>query len=101
MKVLEKGNGQKGWAKELICTATWSGDKNGVTGCNAKLLVESDDVVTVGEKGGDYTESGRKCFGFICPECNQVTEIENLPQSITNKLRKVETNSKVRKIMGW
>lgn len=101
MKVVKKGNGQRGWAKELECTATWSGDKNGVTGCGAILLVESSDIVAVGQKGGDYTEAGRNCYGFICPECDQVTETEDLPQSITNNLRNSKTNSEVRKIMGW
>ena len=48
MEVIEKGSGQKGWAKELKCTASWSGDENGVSGCDAKLLVEQSDIKYVG-----------------------------------------------------
>jgi len=40
MKVIQKGRGQKGWAKEFTCT----GKGNGDGGCEAVLLVEADDI---------------------------------------------------------
>ena len=40
VKVLKKGRSQKGWAKEFNCT----GVGNGARGCDAKLLVEFNDL---------------------------------------------------------
>lgn len=85
MKVLEKGREQKGWAKEFECTAHRNGDE----GCGAKLLVEEADIVYTGSKhsyGDTYPDY---FYGFVCPECGCVTDVDDLPSRITNKLEKV------------
>ena len=54
MKVLKKGNGQKGWTKEFTC----SGAGNGNGGCGAELLVD-----------GDYYMVGTCDSGLIDDDC--------------------------------
>lgn len=88
MKVLKKGNGQKGWAKEFKCTNF----RNGDSGCGAKLLVEETDVKYTGSKhcyGDNYPDY---FYGFVCPECGNVTDFKDsdkVPSRITSKLEKV------------
>lgn len=97
MKVIKKGTGQKGWAKELECTAKDNGD----TGCRAILLVEESDIKYTGEKGGNYLESGYSAFGFICPECNQITDIDDLPRIVTNKIDTNKVSKEIKERLGW
>lgn len=97
MKVIEKGNGQKGWAKELKCTAK----DNGGAGCGAILLVEESDIKYTGEKGGSYCENGYPAYGFICPECDQITDIDNLPRIVTNKIDTNGVSKEIKQRLGW
>lgn len=96
MKVLEKGNGQKGWAKELKCTA----HRNGETGCGAKLLVEEGDIRYTGSKHSYGDNYPTHYYGFVCPECGQITDVDNLPSLITNKITKKVTKE-VKQKLGW
>lgn len=69
MKVIEKGRPQKGWAQEFVCT----GDGNGKGGCQAKLLVEQDDVFLT--RSGHYDGSTETYNTFQCSECGVLTDI--------------------------
>jgi hypothetical protein len=77
MKVIEKGDGRKGWSIEHRCVGT---KQRGVpdSGCSAKLLVEEDDVI-IRYVGGDYLEDGDPVCCFECPQCKQVTRIQPDP----------------------
>jgi len=68
MKVLKKGTGQKGWAKEFVCT----GSGNGNGGCGAKLLVEIADIFKTESHARDETTI---YLTFKCPECGTLTDI--------------------------
>lgn len=69
MKVIEKGRPQKGWAKEFVCT----GKGNGGGGCNAKLLVEYDDLFITSHT--DMTGDRDIFTTFKCVECGVLTDI--------------------------
>jgi len=70
MKVLEKGRPQKGWAGEFLCTGKGIGDG----GCNAKLLVEQDDLFKTESHARDEITI---YLTFKCPECGVLTDIDN------------------------
>lgn len=92
MRVIEKGNGQKGWAKELKCT----GKGNGENSCGATLLVEESDIYYTGSKqcyGDNYPDY---FYGFICPECGCVTDTNAAPSRVTKKITKT-ISQKIRK----
>ncbi len=72
MKVIEKGSGQKGWAKEYKCT----GDGNGGNGCKAILLVEEDDLFRT--ESHHYDGSSESYTTFRCPECGTQTDIPSV-----------------------
>jgi len=69
MKVLEKGTGQTGWAKEFAC----SGAGNGGGGCKAKLLVEAGDLFHTHHY--DYGGGHDRYTTFKCAECGVLTDI--------------------------
>ena len=69
MKAIEKGTGQKGWAKEYKCT----GSGNGGNGCGAKLLVEQDDLFETNSH--HYDGSSESYTTFRCCECGSQTDI--------------------------
>lgn len=71
MKVLEKGSGQKGWAKQYACT----GNGNGGGGCRAKLLIEEHDLFETGSH--HYDGSSESYTTFRCCECGVETDIPN------------------------
>jgi len=96
MKVIKKGSGQKGWAKELECT----GAGNGNGGCGAVLLVEQSDIKYTGEINGSYCESGDPAYGFVCPECDHMTDVRDLPQIVTNNIDKKVT-PEIKERLGW
>lgn len=73
MKVLEKGDGRKGWAKELKCT----GFGNGECGCNALLLVEGRDLYKT--CSSDYSGGKEVFITFKCPECGNETDVKDVP----------------------
>lgn len=68
MKLLEKGNQQKGWAKKFRCT----GHGNGGGGCEALLLVEQEDVFRTFRH---YYDGSRESYNtFKCSECGVLTD---------------------------
>lgn len=71
MKVLEKGSGQKGWARKYKCT----GKGNGGNGCGAKLLIEQDDLFET--NSSHYDGSHESYVTFCCCECGSQTDIPN------------------------
>lgn len=73
MKVVKKGRGQKGWAKEFTCT----GAGNGGGGCEAKLLVERGDLFHTYNCWIDGSEE--YYVTFRCPECGVLTDIKGTP----------------------
>jgi len=79
MKVIEKGRPQKGWAKEFSCT----GVGNGKGGCEAKLLVEQDDVFRTDSY--HYDGSHETYNTFKCPDCGVLTDIKYVPFSPRKK----------------
>jgi len=94
MKVLKKGREQKGWAKEFKCTASGNGEE----GCGAKLLVEEADIKYTGSKHCYGDSSPDYFYGFICPDCGGVTDVDDLPRRIINKIPQVvsdEIRSKI------
>lgn len=76
MKIIEKGDGRKGWAIEYRCTD----DGNGNGGCGALLLVEERDLY----KTYHYDYGGGKdvFITFRCPECNNQTDVKDVPSNI-------------------
>lgn len=80
MKVLEKGTGQHGWAKEFTCT----GRGNGGGGCGAKLLVEQPDLYQTSRC--DYTGDCDYFTTFKCAECGVETDIDGVPAMIVSDL---------------
>lgn len=76
MKVIQKGDGRKGWAKEYKCT----GAGNGNGGCGAMLLVEQNDLY----KTYHYDYGGGKdvYITFRCPECRNETDVKDVPSSV-------------------
>lgn len=79
MKVLEKGTGQRGWAKECFCT----GKGNGNGGCNAKLMVEQTDLYIT--SSGDYAGGRDYYTTFTCCDCGVETDID-VPSNIKAQL---------------
>jgi hypothetical protein len=69
MKVIEKGRPQKGWSKEFVCTG--KGNRDG--GCQAKLLVEFDDLFRTFHT--DMTGARVVFLTFKCAECGVLTDI--------------------------
>jgi len=84
MKVISKGDGRSGWAKEFICT----GAGNGNGGCGAKLLVEENDLYKT--HNYDYGGGHDVYTTFKCPECNNETDV-NVPSSVN--VREKESSS--------
>lgn len=72
MKVVKKGRGTKGWAKEYECT----GKGNGEGGCGALLMVEQDDVFVTSTNTRDETTTH---YTFRCCECGVWTDIPPVP----------------------
>lgn len=68
MKIIKKGTGQKGWSIEATCTG--AGNCGG--GCNAKLLVEKDDLFRTESHCRDETNQH---VTFECVECGVWTDI--------------------------
>lgn len=62
MRLLERGNPQKGWAVKKRCT----GVGNGNGGCGALLLVEQADVFFTESHARDETT---RYATFECSEC--------------------------------
>jgi hypothetical protein len=86
MKVIEKGRKQKGWARKFKCT----GAGNGGGGCNAKLLVEQDDVYLT--HSYHYDGSHEVYNTFKCPECGVETDIPSVPFTPKDKKGRNENN---------
>jgi len=63
MKVLQKGTGQKGWARKMRCT----GRGNRGCGCGAILLVEFADLFKTFSSARDETTT---YITFKCCECS-------------------------------
>jgi hypothetical protein len=80
MKVIEKGDGRKGWAKEFRCT----GAGNGNGGCGALLLVEQNDLYIT--RHFDYGGGESVHVTFRCPLCYNETDVE-IPNNIKRKLQ--------------
>lgn len=80
MKVLEKGTGQKGWAREEFCT----GFGNGNGGCGAKLLIEQADLYKTQSHVRDETDT---FITFRCVECKVETDIKNIPSNIRRNIK--------------
>lgn len=83
MKVIKPGREQKGWALECVCT----GKGNGDGGCEAKLLVEEDDMyITSSSAYGevDYYNT------FKCCCCGVETDIpdSNVPGRVKHLMQK-------------
>jgi len=74
MKVIKKGQPQKGWAKKFTCT----GNGNNGGGCKARLLVEEDLFQT---HSSHYDGSSETYVTFKCAECGVLTDIEDYPSS--------------------
>ncbi len=84
MKVIEMGDGRKGWSKEYRCTGAGN-DIDG--GCGALLLVEEGDLYyTWAFEREGY---GEKFTTFRCPECNNQTDIKGVPSNVN--IRSEET----------
>ena len=77
MKVISKGDGRKGWAKEFKCT----GSGNGGGGCSAILLVEQGDLYKT--SSSDYGGGTENYITFRCPECQNQTDVKGVPSNIT------------------
>jgi hypothetical protein len=75
MKVIQSGDGRKGWAKEFTCT----GAGNGNGGCGAILLVEENDVYKTHYY--DYGGGHDSYNTFKCPQCGNETDI-TVPSSV-------------------
>lgn len=89
MKVLEKG---EGWNIEARCT----GKGNGDGGCNAKLLVEKDDIYVTTRT--DYVGDTDYFYTFCCPQCRVETDIEEkkIPYSVKTKALEKKKHSYIR-----
>ena len=75
MKVVQKGDGRKCWAKEFTCT----GAGNGNGGCGAILLVEENDLYRTHHY--DYGGGHDVYTTFRCPECRNETDV-SVPSSV-------------------
>lgn len=80
MKVISKGDGRKGWAKEFKCT----GGGNGNGGCGALLLVEQGDLFKT--HSYDYGGGHDVYITFKCPECGRKTDVSGVPSDVKEKL---------------
>jgi len=77
MRVLQKGDGRKGWATEATCT----GKGNGDGGCGAKLLVEEEDLFyTI---SAALHETYYLYTTFRCPGCTVLTDIKTIHKITT------------------
>jgi hypothetical protein len=79
MKVIKKGNGAKGWSKEMTCTG--KGNQEG--GCGAKLFVEQADVFRT--SSGHYDGSTDYYTTIQCPECGVLTDIADVSFDIPDR----------------
>jgi hypothetical protein len=70
MRVIKRGSGQTGWAKEKKCT----GKGNGDGGCGAVLLVEEGDLFVT--ESHCHIETTRY-ITFKCAECGILTDFDN------------------------
>lgn len=86
MKVIQKGDGRKGWAKEFKCT----GSGNGNGGCGATLLVEEGDLYRT--HSYDYGGGHDVFTTFKCPECNQETDV-SVPSSVNVREKPSKTSN--------
>jgi hypothetical protein len=68
MKVLEKGNPQKGWTTKVKCTG--HGNQGG--GCGAVLQVEEPDLFLTSSSVRDETDY---YVSFQCCECGVLTDL--------------------------
>ena len=82
MKLIKKGTGQKGWAKEYSCT----GIGNGGGGCTALLLVEQPDLYYTYHSC--YDGSTDKFVTFTCSQCGIETDIEDMPSNLNIRDKK-------------
>lgn len=80
MKVLKPGRKQKGWSTEATC----SGKGNGNGGCGAKLLVEEADLFRTSHS--DYGGDTEYFTTFECSECGVLTDIQNMPGDLAQRL---------------
>ena len=84
MKILEPGNGQRGWSTKATCT----GNGNGGGGCGAKLLVEQADLMkTTSSSMGDVEHHAT----FECAACSVLTDIPNgkIPGNVWSQMPSV------------
>lgn len=82
MKIIVPGREQKGWSTEAICT----GNGNGDGGCNAKLLVEQDDLFTTAF--GHHDGSTDTYVTFKCEGCGVLTDLPDnkVPSAVVSTL---------------
>lgn len=77
MKVIKKGQPQKGWSLKTVCTG--AGNSNG--GCGAHLLVEQADLF----KTHSYVHVDHDIFiTFKCVECGVLTDLTNSQKPPSN-----------------
>ena len=63
-----------------------------------KIIVEEADVVYTGSKHCYGDSSPDYFYGFICPECGSVTDVDDIPSRIISKIPRVvsgEIRSKI------
>ena len=76
MKILEPGEPTKRpWSRVIVCT----GRGNGFGGCGAKLLIEEGDLffTTLSD------ETATQCDTICCHQCSRLTDLGNLPFTVT------------------
>jgi len=83
MRVIKKGSGQRGWAKEYTCT----GKGNGGGGCGAVLMVEEGDLYITSSTCRDETDY---YVTFRCCECGVENDIPtaDVPSRVWQGLRR-------------
>ncbi len=79
MKVIKKGNGQRGWSAQFTCTG--AGNNGG--GCRAVLQVEQADLFRTSST--DVSQCTETFTTFRCPECRVQTDV-TVPQNIACQL---------------
>lgn len=73
MKVLRKGKGNLPWEKKCVCGY-----------CNAKLLVQKEDLFKVAEVtgGSEHDKCEKYKAVFTCPECYSIVKVEDFPEKM-------------------
>lgn len=89
MKVLESGNPNGAWKKEIVCT----GHGNGSDGCGAKLEINASDIFHTAHH--DY---GGGCDHFMtieCIQCRKWTDIKSsdVPSGVKHNVMNQPTRS--------